>query len=195
MKRSHRLLFVVCVGALLALAGNLEPQAAFGKETPAVTTFGSVTYFERWTNLGTKAAETVGQYEFTPAGQTDLNAWSQMITLLVYRKVHTGEDLAKTANTVLGTYTSNGGKVLRTNSVPRTSSKPAEYFIAVVLPGSHYLEAAFARFRIHDGTGTAVVYSRRFYGKSSADDFGAWAKAQGPSTEQTLMQWDAVPRL
>ena len=162
---------------------------------PILTCFDNVTYVERWTNLGTKAAETVGQYEFTPAGQTDLNAWSQMVTLLEYRKVRGGEDLAKTANTVLGTYTSHGGKVLRTNSVPRTSSKAAEYFIAVVLPGSHYLEAAFARFRMNDGIGTAIVYSRRFYGKTSADDLGTWAKSHGASTEQTLMQWDAMPRL
>jgi hypothetical protein len=194
MKLPSGLLYV-CAGALLVLTGTLEPNAAYGNEKPAVTTFDNVTYFERSTNLGTKDAGTVGQYEFTPAGQTDLNAWSQMVTLIEYRKVRTGEDLAKTANAVLGTYTSNGGKVLRTNSVPRTSSKPAEYFVAVILPGSHYLEAAFARFRMNGGIGTAIVYSRRFYGKTSADDFGAWAKTHGASTEQTLMQWDAMPRL
>jgi len=39
------------------------------------------------------------------------------------------------ANAVLENYKSHGGRVVGTDSVPRTPDRPAEHFIAVVLAG------------------------------------------------------------
>ena len=54
-------------------------------------------------------------------------------------------------------YKSHARRVLRTNSVPRTPNRPAEYFVAVVLGRPDFLEAAFARFKLVDG----AAYSRQ----------------------------------
>lgn len=194
MKLSKAVLHVAGAAALFALTVSLEPAGTFAAGHQPVTAFDNVKYYERWTNRGTKHADTTGQYEFTPAGQTNLDAWTQMVTLIEYRNVSTGDGLAKTANGVIDAYKAAGGKILRTNSVPRTSSKAAEYFMAAILPAPHYLEAAFTRLRMYGGIGTAIVYSHRFYGKNSAGELGAWVKSNGPATEQTLMRWDGEPK-
>src|SRR5262249_10178185 len=114
-------LFVLCAGA----------------KAPTVT-FRGLEYTLRWSE-GT-------QYEFTPAGQEDLNAWTEMLTLNLYPKATTGEGLAGVANSVLGNYQGANGKIVRTNSVPATPQTPAEHFIAAVLPNQKFLEFAAVRF-------------------------------------------------
>jgi hypothetical protein len=81
---------------------------------------GGVGYFHRWSQND--------QHEFTPTGQDDLEKWSDMITISVYPTAHDGDALAVRANAVLENYKSHGGRVLRTDSVPRTPDRPAEHF-------------------------------------------------------------------
>ena len=64
---------------------------------------GGVGYFHRWSQND--------QYEFTPTGQDDLEKWSDMITINVYRTAHDGDALAVKANAVLENYKSHGGRV------------------------------------------------------------------------------------
>ena len=78
---------------------------------------GGVGYFHRWSQND--------QHEFTPTGQDDLEKWSDMITINVYPTAHDGDALAVKANAVLENYKSHGGRVLRTDSVPRTPDRPA----------------------------------------------------------------------
>lgn len=133
------------------------------------------------------------QHEFTPKGQEDLEKWADMITVNVYPDVRDGDALAAAANGVLENYKNHGAKVLKTSSVPRTSDRPAEHFIAVVFGRPNFIEVAYARFRLADGTGCSIVYSHRLYGEKIGDHMSAWLKSNGVATEKALMEWKDMP--
>ena len=156
-------------------------NAASDAKGPAFQ-FRTVSYFERWA--------TGNQREFTPANQEDLEHWTDMVTLNGYPNVQDGDGLAETANAVLENYKSHGGKVVRTNSVPRTAERPAEHFIAVSFAQPAFIEIAFARFRLQDNKGESLVYSHRFYGEKKSDEASAWIKAEGDALEKALMEWN-----
>jgi hypothetical protein len=163
--------------------GAFLPQST-ARQTAAFS-LADVKYFHRFTKDD--------QHEYTPDGQADLNAWTDMVTINVYRKAKDGTALAATANAVLETYKTHGAVVVRTNSVPRTKAKPAEHLIVVTFGRPEFIEAAFARFSMHEGVGSAVVYSHRVYGKKAEPEMRAWLAKNGPSTEKNLMTWDAMP--
>lgn len=137
-------------------------------------------YFHRWSQGG--------QYEFTPVGQEDLNAWTDMLTVWVYPKVTDGDGLALQANRVLTSYQNAKGKVVRTASVPRTPETPAEHFIAVMLGNPQFLEFAAARFLLVESKGIGVIYSYRSYGNQAAQELGPWVVQNGPIIEKLLME-------
>ena len=113
-----------------------------------------------------------------------------MITINDYPAVHDGDSLAATANTVLGNYKGADGKILKTNSVPRTANRPAEHFIAVMFTRPTFIEIAFARFKLRDNKGKSSVYSHRFYGDKKTDEANAWLKSDGGAVEKALLEWD-----
>ncbi len=133
------------------------------------------------------------QLEFTPDGQEDLDKWSDMITINVYPNAHDGDALATKANAVLENYKSHKGRVLRTNSVPRTRDQPAEHFIAVVFGRPNFIEVALARFKMVADVGCSIVYSQRIYGEKVGDQMSAWLRDNGPKTERMLMEWNDIP--
>jgi hypothetical protein len=133
------------------------------------------------------------QHEFTPEGQEELEQWSDMITINVYPDAHDGEALATKANAVLENYKNHKGRVLRTNSVPRTPDRPAEHFIAIVFGRPYFVEVAFARFKLMDGLGCSIVYSHRIYGEKVGDQMSTWLKNNGSKLEKALMEWNGIP--
>jgi hypothetical protein len=182
-----RLLFACLVLALAHdAAGGLSPQARTPAARPAAFSLGGTAYFHRYTKGD--------QREYTPAGQEDLDAWTDMVTLLTYRNVRDGEGLAAAANGVLEAYKAAGARVVRTDSVPRTPTRPAEHLIVVAFPRPEFVEVAFARFRLGVGVGTAAVYSHRIYGKRAGVDMQAWLEKNGRAAETSLMAWDGAPR-
>jgi hypothetical protein len=176
------------VVALLVLAciplNAQETRAAVSTAKPELV-FEGVDYFHRWSGNN--------QHEFTPEGQEDLEKWSDMITVNVYSDAHDGDALAAKANAVLENYKSHYGRVLRTNSSPRTPDRPAEHFIAVVFGRPNFIEAAFARFKLVDGVGCSVVYSHRIYGEKVGDQMSAWLEHNGAKIERTMMDWKDIP--
>ncbi len=88
------------------------------------------------------------------------------------------------ANAVLENYKSHGGRVLRTDSVPRTPDRPAEHFIAVVFGRPNFFEGAFARFKLVDGVGYSIVHSHRIYGEKFGDQMSKWPNDNGPKMER-----------
>ena len=153
-------------------------------DTPAFV-IGGVGYFHRWSQNN--------QHEFTPTGQDDLEKWSDMITINVYPTAHGGDALAVKANAVLENYKNHGGRVLRTDSVPRTPDRPAEHFIAVIFGRPNFIEAAFGRFRLVDGVGCSIVYSHRIYGENVGDQLSKWLNDNGQKMEKMLMDWNNSP--
>ncbi len=183
------------VQALAILAGLFIFASAFAawgqaKTSPqakaATIGLGGVDYVHRWSKNG--------QNEYTPENDSDLARWHDMVTINVHEAVRNGDQLADLANRVLDNYQSHG-KIVRTDSRPRTPQHPAEHLIVAVLGNQDFLEATFARLMLIDGVGVIAVYSHRVYGKEAAETLGRWLEANGPSREKTLMAWDRVPSL
>jgi hypothetical protein len=40
----------------------------------------------------------------------------------------------------------------------------------------------------------SVIYSHRIYGTKAGNEMSAWLKKNGPTTENNLMKWDALPK-
>jgi hypothetical protein len=177
--------------ALLVLVGGVgsgHGQGAGAAVPPSTTpafSFRNVEYFHRWARNE--------QHEFTPAQQEDLNKWTDMVTLHAYPGVRDGEALASQANAVLENYKNAGAMVLNTNSVPRTATRPAEHLTVVLFVRPTFVEIAFARFRLADGTGSSAIYSHRIYGQKLSPQVDAWLKANGEAVEKALMGWDSIP--
>jgi hypothetical protein len=148
-------------------------------------TFRDETYVHRWSKAN--------QHEFTPEEQDDLDKFEDMITVNGYPDVKDGDGLAAAANAVLENYKNAQGKILRTDSVPRTSEHEAEHFIAAVFGRADFTEVAFARFRMVDGKGYSYVYSHRIYGKKSGDPVSKWLSNNGAEVEKALMEWTSMP--
>ena len=174
--------------SLLAVAcSTLDAQELRTAAPPAkpAFVFRGVGYFHRWSKND--------QHEFTPEKQENLDKWSDMMTVNAYPDVHDGERLAGTANAVLDNYKRHQAKVLKTDSVPRTADRPAEHLIAVVFGRPNFIEVAFARFKLVDGTGCSFVYSHRIYGEKIGDEMSAWLSANGSDIEKALMEWSSMP--
>jgi hypothetical protein len=170
-----------------SVIGGLLPQAVDTKEQVAAFSFADVKYLHRFTKSD--------QHEYTPAGQEDLNVWTDMVTIHLYRIVKDGEALAASANAVLENYKANKALIVKTYSVPRTNDKPAEHLIVAIFGRPGFIEVAFSRFRMHEGVGGAVIYSHRIYGKNVGNEMSVWLEKNGPTTEGSLMKWDAMPKL
>ena len=175
-QRSVVLLIASAVAAALTVSRAAETSKA------AAFQFRQINYFHRWSKND--------QHEYTPDGQDDLDRWNDMITINEYPAVHDGDALAATANTVLGNYKGAEGKILKTSSIPRTATRPAEHFIAVMFTRPAFVEIAFARFKLRDNKGQSSVYSHRFYGDKKGDEANAWLKADGGAVEKALLEWD-----
>jgi hypothetical protein len=175
--RSIAFLASIAAGAACTLGGAAQKDSA-----PAFQ-FRQVNYYERWSNNE--------QHEFTPDKQEDLDHWTDMMTLNGYPNVQDGDGLAATANAVLENYKSNQGKIVKTDSVPRTADRPAEHLIVVKFSRPGFVEVAFARFKLGENKGHSIVYSHRFYGEKASDQFDAWMTANGAGAEKALMDWKA----
>lgn len=187
MVRSSAARALLVLAGLLVHCGTLaaaETRATSQPVSAMTLNFGGKVYFHRWSKAG--------QHEFTPQGDEDLSRWRDMVTVNTHEAVRNGEQLAALANSVLSNYQRHG-KILRTDSKPRTPQRPAEHLIVAILGNPDLLEASFARIVLIDGVGEAAVYSHRIYGKDAAKLMGEWLQANGPSIEQTLMTWDRIP--
>jgi hypothetical protein len=169
------LIFPVC-----AIVGAAQKRAQ--PESRMNLNFNQTEYLHRWSQND--------QHEFTPPGQEDLSKWTDMLTLNFYPQARDGDGLALVANQVLENYKTNQAKILKTDSVPRTSTKPAEHLIVVVFGRPTFLEAVEARLKLVNGKGVAVIYSHRVYGKAVGPEMSNWLKAQGASIEKALMAWE-----
>jgi hypothetical protein len=170
--------------ALLVSTSVVWAQTDASPPETASLVFGGATYVHRWSQDG--------QHEFTPQGDDDLDRWTDMVTINVHESVRDGDQLAAIANTVLTNY-QGAGEVVRTDSRPRTEVAPAEHFIAAILGSPTFLEAAFARFMLVEGTGVVVVYSHRVYGQSVGQAMSDWLGEHGQQVEDMLMGWEDGP--
>src|SRR6185503_14358163 len=170
-----------CVVILLFSFVAVESAQKDAKSKP-ILKLNQTDYLHRWSQND--------QHEFTPRGQEDLQKWTDMLTVNVYRQVTEGEGLALAANQVLERYKSQQARVLRTDSVPRTAERPAEHLIVVVFGRPTFLEAVLARFKLVGGKGASIIYSHRVYGKEVGAQMSTWLRDNGPAMEKSLMSME-----
>ena len=173
-------------GLLLVVLATASSGVSGEAKAPPVLHFGGADYLHRWSKAG--------QHEFTPKGQEDLDHWKDMVTLDVHEQVRDGDQLAAVATEVVARYQA-AGKILKTDSKPRTPAHPAEHFAAAVLVDPRFLEAAFARFALVEGRGVVAVYSHRVYGSKAGPEMAAWMDQHGAESERVLMAWAGTPPL
>ncbi|WP_284617795.1 hypothetical protein [Aquabacterium humicola] len=169
---------------LLAAPVAMLPPSPAAAAGPMTLRLRGTDYLHRWSKDG--------QHEFTPADQPDLQAWRDMLTINVHRGAATGEQLAEVANRVVGNYQRHG-RILRTDSRPRTAQQPAEHFVAAALGDPRFIEAVFARFVLRDGVGLVLVASHREYGAKAGPAASAWLGANGVAMEDALRAWTQWP--
>jgi hypothetical protein len=177
------LLTTFATAAAVAQAASAPALDAAPAGAPSIS-FAGVPYVHRWSKDG--------QNEFTPVPETNLLAWNDMVTVIVYEKVKNGDQLAQVANNTAGLY-QKAGKIVRTSSVPASPGHPAEHLLVAVLNDPAYLEVAFAHFVLGPGVGESVVYSHRLYGTQERAAMGEWLVANGAKTEKALMAWNGAP--
>jgi hypothetical protein len=175
---------IACISVLGSAAAEAQGPGATPQARATTLAFGGNTYVHRWSKNG--------QNEYTPPSDPDLDRWRDMVTLNVNESVRNGEQLATLANSILANYQKHG-KIVRTDSKPRTPHRPTEHLIVALLGNSTLLEAAFARVMLIDDVGVVAVYSHRVYGNDAAGPIGDWLQTNGPEIEKTLMAWDKVP--
>lgn len=183
----HRLLLAAAfAGALLpaATAAPGEAAASAPAAAAALFQFAGKPFVHRWSQAG--------QHEFTPPAQPDLDKWQDMVTVQVYDKVTSADQLAFVANGVLVAYQKTG-LIIRTNSLKATAERPAEHMVVAVLHDKGVREMVFARFRLTPQGGQALVYSHRTYGMKPDDAAAAWFRANDIPLEKAMMAWTDIP--
>jgi len=171
------------LGFSLVSVSIAQTTDARGKEAITLN-FRGTDFVHRWSKDG--------QNEFTPRSDSDLATWHDMITVNVHESVANGDQLAELANRIRTNY-QRRGKILRTDSKPRTADRPAEHLIAAALGDPNFLEAAFARCALVNGVGFVTVYSHRVYGQAAGPAMSEWLKTNGAPVEKALMDWDKLP--
>jgi hypothetical protein len=174
------LLFTLCIGHQAAASPGKEKM-----QLDMIFNFNGQIWSHRWSGDG--------QHEFLPGGDTDLQTWQEMITLLVFEEVDTDEALERVASNTLGFY-SDSGTLLRAEVFQRAETSDPEYLLVAVLAVNGVVEAVFNHTRMVDGVGAATVYSHRFYGDTASDEVSAWLQTHGAHMENTLLAWDGAPR-
>ena len=168
----------------LALAAGAAGTARAAETNVLRLSFRGTAFVHRWSKSD--------QHEFTPAPDSDLKSWRDMITLNLHAKVRQGEQLADVANRVLSNYQAHG-KLLQTRSTPRTATRPAEHLMVAVLGTPQLLEASFARCLLQDGVGLVAVVSHRVGGPAAGPEMNRWLATQGQATGEALMAWATLP--
>lgn len=185
---------VLALSCLLALsfvasgptqaAPSEASKASAQEKTSLHFNFNGKEYFHRWSKNN--------QNEFTPEDQPDLEKWQDMVTINVLPAVKTGEQLSEFANKTLGKY-AQFGKIIRTNSKPKTEKKLAEHLAVAILGDPKFVETVFARFVVVDEHGMAIIFSHRVYGEKVGAEASKYLREHGEETENFLMAWDKMP--
>jgi hypothetical protein len=178
----------LAIAALACALGFTTDSVADDRKAPPAgkmsLTFQGAQYVHRWS----KGA----QHEFTQPADSDLKKWQDMVTLNVHEGATDGEALAVVANNILANYQRHG-KILRTESKPRTGDQPAEHLVVAVLGNPELLEVAFARLVLREGVAMVLVYSHRVYGSPAGPKMSEWLKANGSNAETAVVSWSGWP--
>jgi hypothetical protein len=131
------------------------------------------------------------RYDFTPPGQEDLSAFTDMLSLNLYPAAHDQEALATITSRTQAIAQGAKGTILRTVSASASEQQPGEHFLAVVLPTPHGVDFDAVRFVLVDKEAVGVFYTHRSQGESAARTTSEWVTKNAADVERQLLQFDA----
>jgi hypothetical protein len=129
-------------------------------------------------------------YDFTPPGQEDLSAFTDMLELNLYPAAHDQEALATITSRVRAIAQGAKATILPT-SVSASGQQPGDHFFAAVLPTPHGVDFDAIHFVLVDKQGYGVFYTHRSYGESAAGKTSEWVTKNAADVEQQLLRFDA----
>ncbi len=142
--------------------------------------FDNVRYLHRWSKDG--------QHEFTPEEEVNLARWNNMFTINRHPAVKNGDQLADVANRVAENYKRHG-RIIRSASRQAGPNFDVEYLAVAMFVTPEFIEVAFTRFMLANGTGFAVTYSKRIHDRAAGPKMSEWLRAHGQRTEALLLAW------
>lgn len=188
-KTSHRrrLIIAGCTATCLA---NLVFVKAFSQTKDPALRFRGQGYF-----LREEKNETL--FSFTPGDQSDMKTRTDMFSIVAYRDVKTYEQLQAQKNQVLATYRGPGSAIFDQQDAPPLPGFGGECFFVTGKGGDGFTDACFARFTLVSGIGYALIYTRSFYdrlsaNKDSASALGKWINANGTDVAKSLQDFTIV---
>jgi hypothetical protein len=166
---------------LSGLAITLGSPSAFAQAVakPALQ-FDNVRFIHRWSKDG--------QHEFTPEGEDNLAKWTHMVTINRHPAVKNADQLTEIANRTVENYRRNG-LVMKTSSKPPAAGRTVEHLAVAVMGRPEFIEAAFTRFILANGTGFALTYSHRINERTAGPKMSAWFSANAQRKENALLGW------
>jgi hypothetical protein len=126
-------------------------------------------------------------YDFTPQGQEDLSAFTDMLELNLYSAAHDQEALTTITGRVRAIAQGAKATILPTTS----GQQPGDHFFAAVLPTPHGVDFDAIHFVLVDNQGYGVFYTHRSYGESAAGKTSEWVTKNAAEVEQQLLRFDA----
>lgn len=165
-----------------------QPGPQESQNVQAAVSFAGAQYVHRFSD----GNEYVLMHEFTPRGQSDLQAWTEMLTVTNYRQVNDVDGLATIAEMMLSMYESAGGTIIGTTSFATEDGTQVELLLVGMLYDRTIVEAVFNRFVLHEGAGYNVMFSHRMYGEGVSEAMSDWLQKNGPNTAERLMSLDAA---
>ncbi len=168
-------------GSAVTLATPASLANARARPSPSrELRFDNVRFLHRWSKDG--------QHEFTPEGDENLARWSSMFTINRHPAVKNGDQLADVANRVAENYKRNG-RIIRTASRQAGPIFDVEHLAVVMFTRPEFIEVAFTRFLLVNGTGFALTYSKRIHDRAAGPKMSEWLLANGQRTEALLLAW------
>ena len=130
-------------------------------------------------------------YKFTPPGQEDPSAFTDMLALNLFPTAHDQQALDIITSRTLAIAQGEKATILRTISISASGQQPGEHFFAAVVPTPHDVDFDATRFVLVDNQVVGVYYTHRSYGQSAAATASAWVTKNAADVEQQLLHFDA----
>ena len=182
--KKRRSIFFAFAFALTAAA--LPAAGAPDLHSPAtgMVTFRGTEYFLRSTQGNVS--------DFTPRGQEDLSAFTDMLELNQYPAAHDHEALSRISGRIQAIAQGAKGTILQTISASASGQQPGEHFFSATLPTAHGTDFDAIRFVLVEKQGYGVFYTHRSYGESATASTSEWVKKNAADVQKQLLQFDAA---
>ena len=168
--------------------GVITAHCTFAQESPpketAAFSFYGTEFFLR---------ESPSEFEtYTPAGQSDLSSWTEIVNLVFIPHVNTIEQLFDLAVQPLEPHR-RLGPMTGYNMTRATESHPKAYLLFFSHGGQGTKQFSMVKAFMHDTEAFFIVYSRRWYGPDSKTEYKEWRRVETGQITDAFEYWLPFP--